>query len=183
MPIRCSLNLAPLTDPEFDTIDRAVMGRCYASQNHLGRLCDERVYENDVAARLRAAGFTDVQTQVPVTLTHATFSKTYRLDLVAGRMPYEFKTVATFAPEHDAQGIHYAALGNTDRVKLINFRPPKVTGRLLRSPLVRVNRRQIVVARERWQPLSENCSVLVERLTALLGTGGRSLKRRFTRRR
>jgi hypothetical protein len=49
-------------------------------------LCDERVYENDVAARLRALGFTDIHTQVPVTVTHGDFSKTYFLDLVVNQM-------------------------------------------------------------------------------------------------
>ena len=88
----------------------------------------------------------------------------------------EFNTVATFAPEHETQGIHYAILGNTDRVKLLNFRSPKVVGRLLRSPLWRVDRRKIAVARDRWQPLSEHCTVLVERMMSLLGDWGAFLE-------
>ncbi len=179
MPIHCPITLAPLTDAEFDAIDRVVMGCSYAAQNHFGRLCDERVYENDVATRLRAEGFADVQTQVPVTLTHEDFSKRYRFDLVVNRMLYECKTVAAFAPEHDAQGIHYAILGNTDRVKLLNFRSPKVVGRLLRSPLSRVDRWRIAIAQDRWQPLSERCPALVERMTALLGDWGAFLEARL----
>ncbi len=104
------------------------MACSYASQNALGRLCDERVYENDVAARLKEHGLKDVHTQVPVTVTQAQFSKTYRLDLVVSGMVYELKAVAGWAPEHDTQAIHYAALLGIDRVKLLNFRPAKVDG-------------------------------------------------------
>lgn len=179
MPIHCPISLAPLPDAEFDAIDRVVMACCYAAQNQLGRLCDERVYENDVAARLRGEGFTDVKTQIPVTLTHQSFSKTYRFDLVVGRMLYEFKTVSALAPEHDMQGIHYAVLGSTDRVKLVNFRPPKVVGRLLRSPLWRVDRSKIVVHQERWRPLTDACATLVGRTKSLLGDWGAFLEARL----
>lgn len=179
MPIHCPISLAPLTDAEFDGIDQVVMACCYAAQNHLGRLCDERVYENDVAARVRAEGFTDVQTQIPVTLTHEGFSKTHRLDLVVGRMLYEFKTVSALAPEHDTQGLHYAVLGGTDRVKLVNFRPPKVVGRLLRSPLWRVDRSKVVIHQDRWWPLTDACATLAGRLKSLLGDWGAFLEARL----
>jgi len=36
----------------------------FACQNELGRLCDESVYETDLAARLRADGFRDVENQL-----------------------------------------------------------------------------------------------------------------------
>jgi GxxExxY protein len=116
MPIHCPINLAPLTDAEFEAIDQQVMGACYAAQNHLSRLCDEQVYENDLAARLQAQGVTEVRTQVPVTLTHEAFFTHCRLDLVVGRMICELKTAAALAPEQGMQAIHHAALGKTDRV-------------------------------------------------------------------
>jgi len=161
-----------MSNEAFEAIDRLVMGCCYASQNSIGRLCDERVYENDVATRLHAEGLTDVHTQVPVTITYEMFSKIYRLDMVVGGMIYEFKTTCAFAPEHDTQGIHYAAMMETDRVKLINFRQEKVMGRLLRSPFRRVDRRQFTVAKDRWQPMSDECGKLLTRMTALLGVWG-----------
>ena len=176
MPIHCPLLFQPIADIDFATIDRIVMGCCFASQNHLGRLCDERVYENDVAARLRAQGVADLHTQVPVTVSHGSFTKTYRLDLVVKGIIYELKTVAAFAPDHEAQAIHYAALTATDRVKLINFRSPRVDGWLLRSPLWRVNRREFAVNRIRWKSLSEPCEVVLSHLIALLGDWGAFLE-------
>lgn len=179
MSIRCPLQLRPLPDEAFEAIDRRVMACCYASQNTLGRLCDERVYQNDVAARLRATGAFEVHTQVPVTLTHECYTKIYRLDLVVGEMVYDFKTVTAWASDHDTQAIHYAALTGTDRVKLVNFRSEKVVGRLLRSPLWRVDRRRFTVMQDRWMPLSDACPGLVARMTALLSDWGAFLEARL----
>lgn len=50
MPIHCSLEIGSISDAAFAELDRMVMGSAFASQNLLGRLCDERVYENDLAA-------------------------------------------------------------------------------------------------------------------------------------
>lgn len=80
-PITPSLHLEPVSDDDFAIIDKAVMRSAYAVHNKFGRLFDERVYENDLAARLRAEGF-DVHTQVPVLMTHGGFEKTYYLDLI-----------------------------------------------------------------------------------------------------
>jgi len=176
MPIHCPLTIRPISDAAFAEIDRVVMACAYASQNTLGRLCDERVYENDLAARLRAEGFTDVYTQAPVTVTHDSFSKTYRLDLVVNQMVYELKVVAGFAPEHDAQAIHYAALLAIDRVKLLNFRTPKVVGKLTRSPFARLDRTQVRCAEARWQPLSDRCEGLKQQMRALLADWGAFLE-------
>ena len=88
MPIHRTLELNSVTDDDFAGIDAVVMQCAYASQNHFGRLFDERVYENDVAARLRAEGL-QVYTQVPITLTHEVFEKVYFLDLVVNQMLYE----------------------------------------------------------------------------------------------
>jgi hypothetical protein len=57
MPITSQVRFRNLTPAEFDERDAVVMRCAYASQNALGRLCDERVYENDLAGRLRAEGF------------------------------------------------------------------------------------------------------------------------------
>lgn len=172
MPIHCPLAIRPLADADFVAIDHAVMGCAFASQNTLGRLCDEHVYANDLAARLRAEGFADVHTQLPLTVTHNNFSKTYRLDLVVKQMVYELKVVAGFAPEHDAQAIHYAALLAIDRVKLLNFRTAKVMGKLTRSPFARIDRRQVRAVETRWQPLSERCGGLQQHMRSLLADWG-----------
>lgn len=179
MPIKSSLAIPPLSDIAFAQIDHEVMGCAYASQNALGRLCEERVYENDLAARLRERGFQEVYTQVPIVVTHAQFSKIYRLDLVVSGMVYELKCVAAWAPEHETQAIHYAALLGAERVKLVNFKAGKVAGRLVRCPVGRLDRAQVVVNCNRWRPLSSACETLSKGMRNLLVDWGAYLEARL----
>jgi GxxExxY protein len=176
MPIKCSLAISPLSDVAFAQIDHEVMGCAYASQNGLGRLCEERVYENDVAARLREHGFKEVYTQVPIAVTHAQFTKTYRLDLVVSGMVYELKTVAAWAAEHETQAIHYAALLGTDRVKLVNFRLGKVAGKLVCCPVGRLDRTHVELISNRWASLSSACESLKREMGNLLEDWGAYLE-------
>ena len=162
MPIICDLLESVRSGSDFDNTDRVVMACAYATHNLLGRLCDESVYEADLAARLRAAGVAQVDTQVAVTASYRGFSKTYRLDLVVNGFVYELKTVAFLPPVHDAQVYHDAALMDTDRIKLLNFGAHRVEGLLRRSPFETVDRRKVNIDRNRWQPLSDGCLNLAE---------------------
>ena len=70
MPIHCPVQIKCLDAAGFEALDYRVMGHAYASQNELGRLCDECAYKADLKARLLADGFRSVLTEVPVTVTH-----------------------------------------------------------------------------------------------------------------
>jgi GxxExxY protein len=151
--------------------------RCaYAAQNALGRLCDERVYENDLARRLHAAGFSSIHTQVPASFNHEGFVREYRLDLVADDALYELKTVNAFVPEHDTQVLHYAMLADINHAKLLNFRPVKVQGRLRFNALLGEKHRRIVCDDRSWQALSPECEALRTRLNSLLNDWGAGLE-------
>ena len=76
-PFHCPIPLRRLTRPEFDELSRLFMAQVFASQNELGRLCDEVVYQNDIALRLEAAGLGPVAKEVPVTVTWRDFTKTH----------------------------------------------------------------------------------------------------------
>jgi GxxExxY protein len=179
MPIVCPLSLSPISDESFDKLDAIVMTCAYASHNDLGRLCDERVYENDIADRLRCQGIDRVHSQVPVTVSHDGFTKTYRLDLVVEDMVYEIKTVAALVGEHEAQAIHYAILLGIERVKLLNFRTPRVQGLLKRSPMHRVDRRLVTLDPGRWHPASSGCEALLRRLQEFVADVGAFLDARL----
>ena len=103
MPIHCPVSIASLSADEFEKLDYRVMGHAYASQNELGRLCDECAYQADLKARLLADGFRSVLTEVPVTVTHGNFSKKYFLDLIADNALYELKADAALIGEHETQ--------------------------------------------------------------------------------
>ncbi|MSU50847.1 MAG: GxxExxY protein [Opitutus sp.] len=178
MPIRRTLSLRDLTQPEFDTLDAIVMRHAYASQNKFGRMFDERVYENDLAQRLRGEGF-EVHTQVPVSVLHGTFEKTYFLDLVVNQMLYELKTVAALLAEHQAQGLHYAMLRDIRRVKLLNFRSAKVQGDLVYNAVTEAGRHAAQFCTDRWRPLSDACPRLVALVRSLVADCGTHLSSRL----
>jgi GxxExxY protein len=179
MPIESPMRFERVPDTVFDSIDRSVMDCAYAAQNKLGRLCDERVYENDVAARLRAQGFIDVHTQLPLTVTHRTFRKLYLIDLVVNGIVYELKVADCFVPANDVQVIHYAALLGLDRIKLVNFGAACVQGALRRCPFARIDRWRVTVNRSRWQALTEACAVLAADAEACLRDWGGFLEGRL----
>lgn len=179
MPIQCAIPIQPITDDEFNAIDKVVMGCAYAAQNRLGRLCDEHVYENDVAARLRAEGFTDVHTQVQVTVSHRVFQKIYRIDLVVCGMVYELKVIKAFGSAHDAQVYHYAALLGISLIKLINFGSVAVEGRLRACPFSTIDRYKVTVNRHRWEPLSARCDALASDAEACFRSWGGFLDARL----
>ncbi len=174
MPIITSLAMRDITDDEFHAIDKVVMPHAYAVQNQFGRLFDERVYENELASRLRSEGF-EVHTQVPVQVVHGSFSKTYILDLVVNHLLYELKVVDALLAEHSAQGLHYAMLQNVRRVKLLNFGSPRVTGDLKWNTLSNDDRHHPVLCRAEWLPLSSNCERLVEQLKDFIRDWGTHL--------
>jgi len=147
--------------------------RCaYASQNYLGRLCDEQVYENDLALRLKAEGFGEIHTQVPVAVTHEGFEKTYRLDLLADDALYELKTVVALAAEHDAQSLHYAMLLGIRHAKLLNFRAPRVQGRLRFNAIDPSQRMKVAWNASEWRALSDSCEHLKERIQGMVSDWG-----------
>ena len=95
--------LSPVRQKDFAKLDDEVMHHAFECQGQLDRLCDEVIYQNDLADRLQAAGL-PVRKEVPVTVTHRDFAKTYSLDLVVAPAGiYELKTVRELAGEHEAQ--------------------------------------------------------------------------------
>jgi len=178
MPIERRILLRELSQEEFDHLDAVVMSHAYASQNKLGRLFDERVYENEMAAALWAAGC-EFHTQVPVKVVHRSFQKTYYFDLVVNDLLYELKTVATLVSEHEAQALHYAMLGGTNRAKLIDFRAGRVQGKLCYNPLADLKRSGARFQTSDWRPKSAACELLLRHLHNVIADWGTHLSFRL----
>ena len=172
MPIVAELKVTNLSKEEFAKIDRIVMGCAYQSQNELGRFCDESVYENDLAERLRSSGLHDVHTQVSVKAVYDAFEKEYLIDLIANNVVYELKTVNELSAIHEAQILNYMMLLGVNRGKLINFRSEKVQGSLKFSPVSTNDRYQPEFDDTMWEPLSENCKALRQHLVSLVKDWG-----------
>jgi len=160
MAITSDLPISPISRAAFDEVDALVMKYAYASQNHFGRLCEEKVYENDVKARLKAEGITEVYSQVRLNVSHEGFEKEYRLDLVVNQVVYELKAKGNLVLADEAQILNYAALLGLNRVKLINFGDTKVAGKLLGTPFSDLDRREVSLDRSDWTPMSTSCENL-----------------------
>jgi len=136
---------------EFTRLDYLVTQFAFESQNSLGRLCDETIYENDLAARISAAGLGPVQQQLPLILSHRDFTKTYYLDLVVAESAvYELKTAIRLINEHETQLLNYMFIWGTQHGKLINFRSPRVECRFVNAQLSLEMRRRFKVHLEKW---------------------------------
>jgi len=176
MPIHCPVNIVSLSAGEFEQLDYQVMGHAYASQNELGRLCDECAYQADLKARLLAEGFRSVLTEVPVTVTHRDFSKTYYLDLVPDDALYELKTDTALTGEHEAQLLNYMFLLGIQRAKLLNLRPGKVQGKIIATSLTPEQRRRFTTVTGQWQDLTPACATLRQTLCDLMQDWGAFLE-------
>ena len=180
MPITSPIWVRPANQEEFARIDYRVMRHAFDSQNELGRLCDEIIYRNDLAARLEAGGLGPVRREVPVTAAHRDFTKTYRLDLiVADAAIYELKTEIRLAADHDAQLLNYLVLQGAHHGKLINFRPAQIESRFVNTSLTAEARRELVVDSHRWCETDQGSKLLRTTLLNLLEDWGGFLELRL----
>lgn len=176
MPIHCPVTIKSLSPNEFEELDYRVMGHAYASQNELGRLCDECAYHADLKARLVADGLAFVLIEVPITVSHGDFSKTYFLDLIADNGLYELKVDTDLVSEHEKQLLNYMFLLGISRAKLLNFRPSKVQGKIIATGLTQATRRQFNIVKENWKDLTPGCAALRQTLCELLDDWGAFLE-------
>lgn len=179
MPINCPLEIRALTAEQFQEVDYRVMGHAYASQNELGRLCEEGVYQRDLRTRLLSDGFRDVQIEVPITVSFEDFSKVYLVDLAADNTVYELKTTATLTGEHQSQLLNYLFLLGMPRGKLITFRSAKVQGQIHATRLTPERRASSYVDTTRWTPLSDCCGMLLRTVQDVLADWGAFLDYRL----
>lgn len=150
MPIDCPIKMPRLTEDEMRTIDYEVMSHAFASQNDVGRLCDESVYKFNLANRLNAVGITAIA-EVPIQLTFQSFSKTLSMDLVVdNKVPYELKAVSELTIGHKNQLLNYLLMTNACRGKVVNFRANSVTSRFVNSSLEHTDRHQFTVNAKHW---------------------------------
>jgi GxxExxY protein len=172
-PFHCPIPLKPLKRDEFDSMSREIMAQVFASQNELGRLCEEAVYQNDIALRLQAAGLGPVATEVPLMVSLRDFAKTYRLDLVVQEsFIAELKTSAALLKEHDSQLLNYLLITESPQGKLINLRPASVEYRTVNAVVPAAERRRFELTTDQWRPQTPRCRLLAEMLDELLAAWG-----------
>ena len=144
MPVSCSGSIARLATEELRELDYQVMRHAFDSQNELGRLADERIYQADIATRLQSAGIS-VEREVEIRLVHGEFRKPLFMDLIVEKAVYELKAVRAITDAHIGQLLTYLHLLDLPRGKLINFRSASVESQFVNAPLDSRQRRLFVV--------------------------------------
>lgn len=167
MPIDVPFKVHRLTKDEFAKIDYEVMNHAFACHGELGRLCDEKIYQADLAARLIQAGY-ETQREVRILIRHKDFSKEYILDvlLINGAI-YELKVASAIVADHETQLLNYLFIADIEHGKIINFRPASVGSRFVNNPIGYARQREFTCDTTRWKPLTPKCDTLVSLMSDL----------------
>lgn len=176
MPIeKPQLNV--ISEEQFHEIDYLVMKQAFASQNALGRYYDEQIYSNELARLCKDGGFDSVETEVPVSVFHKDFRKTYFLDLLINRsVVYELKTVRAFDGNHRRQLLNYLMLCCLHHGKLLNFRSPRVSHEFVSTTLDSEKRGEYNFNMDEWRESDLGSSRLRGILEDLLADWGAFLE-------
>lgn len=131
MPISIDADLVVPTQAEFARLAFDVMDCFFKVHNEIGHLCDEKIYKREVAKR-----FWGIRLELPITLTHRDYRKTYFADMLIRRCGiFEVKAVEILAPRHRAQALNYLLLTELPHGKLLNVRTRLVQHEFVNSSL------------------------------------------------
>ncbi|MBI3986701.1 MAG: GxxExxY protein [Lentisphaerae bacterium] len=172
MPVEYSVEIKPIGQEGFHAIDKVVMGHVFDIHNTLGRFCDERIYQDELAQRCRAGGL-EVHREMLLRALHQGFAKPYYLDLLVERgIIYELKAVETLNSSHQQQLINYLLLAGLGHGKLVNFRSASIESRFVSTRLSQQGRIAFRLADDGWQGDDTSSQKLRENLCALLADWG-----------
>lgn len=172
MPITIPIRVRHLLQSEFGDLAYQVMQCVFKIHDELGRLFDEQLYKRELAHR-----YPGVQQEVPITVEHGAFAKTYYLDvLVANGGLFEFKMAETLVPRHRAQTLNYLYLADLSHGKLVNLRPEQVEHEFVNTTWTREERLRFKWVTERWQDGVPGARRFREVLAALLNDWGAGLE-------
>ena len=169
MPIDFPLTPTRLSTDEMRDLDYQVMAHAFNTHHYLGRLCDEKIYQADLASRLEGAGFR-IRKEFPAQISFRDFFADYSMDLIVeDQIIYELKTCSAFTSAHASQLLNYLFLCDFNRGKLINFRPKSVESKFINSTLTTEDRRNFEIHSTNWSG-EENFMNLIMELLADWGT-------------
>ena len=147
MPIQVPVATRRLSQDEFGAIAYRFVEHAFKIHDQFGRFFDESIYQHEMVARMDGALI-----EVPLTVSHRTFEKTYYLDLleVPGGL-FELKCVEAIHARHRAQLTSYLLMMDLAHGKIINFRPTKVEHEFVNCNSRLAEQKTPRVVRENWQ--------------------------------
>jgi GxxExxY protein len=151
MPIECNIEVKSLNQDEFHQLDKSVMRHAFDIHNSLGRFCDEKIYQEELAIRCHLSGL-ESQREAVIRLIHGAFSKSYFVDMLfESAAIYELKASESIAPGHQNQLINYLLLTDTRHGKLLNFRSSSVQSRFVSTTMTRRDRMRYRLEATDWE--------------------------------
>lgn len=172
MPIEREFPVVRISQDEFHAIDEVFTGLVFQTHNELGRLCDEKVYQNELLGRAECA-VEAARKEFRITVRHGPFAKTYRVDMLVNRsVVYELKCAEALAPPHQTQTLHYLLLAGLHHGKVFNFRPERVEYRYVSTQLTPERRYEFRMDVDRWRDRDEDGKWLRTTAAALLDDWG-----------
>jgi GxxExxY protein len=172
MAIKIGVQIKPISNDDFHTLDYEVMRIVFSMHRDLGRFWNEKIYQNELAFRCQKIGFENVATEVPIQVSYEDFIKVYKIDLLIHNAIYELKTTQILTGEHEKQTINYLMLTGLNHAKLINMRPSSVQHRFVSTKITPDKRYDFTVDDEKWQELDEDSIWLKQIFKRLLDEWG-----------
>lgn len=175
MPIITSTPIAVSDQESFHAVDKIATGCAFDIHNEMGRYLDERLYQAELAARLRDQRLAVVR-EMKITLTLDGFGRDYYVDiLVNGAVIIETKTAEALTAAHRAQVLNYLYLCGLHHATLLNFRPERVQHEFVSTRLTPESRRQVTWNLGDWKPLCAGCETLHSTMQRALADWGSGL--------
>jgi GxxExxY protein len=169
MPIKPGVLIKPVSEDEFYSLDQKIMGSVFSMHKDLGRFCDEKIYQDELAFRCKTVGIDTVLTEVPIHLSYRDFVKVYYIDLLVNNaVMYELKAVKALTGEHQKQALNYLLLMGMQHGKLVNMRPQSVQHRFVSTRLTSEKRFNFTIDDQEWKDLDEDSIWLKQLIMDLL---------------
>ncbi len=171
MDVKYGKKPVPLSQNAFHALDYQVMGVAFNLHNEMGNLWDEKEYQSELAVQCRTLGL-EVFEEVPVSIHHNGFKKTYFLDLLVSGSVYELKTTSSIANNHETQTLNYLFLTDTRHGKIINFRPDSLTWRFVSTSLHHETRLNYSIETSSCYPARNDAPNILEIMKGVLADWG-----------
>lgn len=170
MPILRSTVTQRISQEEFKSLANHVMNHVFAVRNEFGGFFEEMIYKKELAQRIDG-----VTLEVPTTLTHGSFSKTYFSDMLVNSSGlFEFKLADALHPRHRGQTLNYLLLHELAHGKVINLRPDSVEHEFVNCPELLSDLKEPNIIANRWNrqvPGADTFRDLIMSLIADWGAG------------
>jgi len=173
MPIKHAIKTKLISDEDFHALDYEVMGLVFSVHRELGRLWNEKIYQNELAYHCQKAGVGRVEIEVPIQVTYEGFQKSFYVDMVFDdAAAYELKVVPALTGDHHQQTLHYLFLLGMQHGKLVNFHPASVESRFVSTRLTFESRYDFAIDDQSWLELDEDSLWLRQIINGLLKEWG-----------